>query len=143
LVAEPFRFERRARDPRALSLLALAGLAVLVLVLAVETAWWIPAGIGLLALPAALEALRDSRSGLAIDAGALSWWSGRRTQAVPRALIAEVVLATGLDFSQRGTVRLHSGERLRIPPESLPPGRRLDAALSAAGLPHRRSLFGS
>jgi len=61
---------------------------------------------------------------------------------VPLGRIAEVRLATTLDFSQRATLLLDSGERLRIPPECLPPGRLIDAALAARGLPHQRSLFG-
>jgi hypothetical protein len=117
-------------------------LAILAMVLVIDAAWWIPAGIGLLTLPAAIEAIRDSRARLDLDDRVLSWSSGRRAQAVPLPRIAELSLSTALDFSQRATVHLDTGERLRIPPECLPPGRALDAALAARGLPHRRSLFG-
>ena len=140
-MAEAFRFERRARDPWALALVALSVLSILGLVFLLDAAWWIPAGVGLLTLPAAVEALRDSRSWLVLDGQALSWSSGRRTQRVPLGRIAEVHLATTLDFSQRATLRLDTGERLRIPPHCLPPRRALDAALADRGLPHRRSLF--
>jgi hypothetical protein len=141
-MAEPFRFERRAREPRALALLAFAGIILAFLVLVVGAAWWITAGLALLALPAILDALRDTRALLSIDDGTLSWSSGRRGRAVPLARIAEVRLATTLDFSQRATLHLDTGERFRIPPECLPPGRALDAALAAHGLRHHRSLFG-
>lgn len=141
-MAEPFRHERRARDPRALGLVGVSVLAILAMVLVIEAAWWIPAGLGLLTLPAVIEAIRDSRARLELDDRALSWSSGRRAQAVPLHRIAEVSLSTALDFSQRATVHLNTGERLRIPPECLPPGRAVDAALAARGLPHRRSLFG-
>lgn len=141
-MAEPFAFERRARDPRALALVGVSVVVVLALVLLIDAAWWISAGIGVLTLPAAVEALRDSRARLRLDDRALSWTSGRRTQDVPLARIAEVRLATTLDFSQRATVHLDTGERVRIPPECLPPGRALDDALAAMGLPYRRSVFG-
>lgn len=141
-MAEPFGFERRARDPRALGLVGLSVLVVLLLIFVIDAAWWIAGGIALLTLPAALEALRDSRARLHLDDQALSWSSGRRSQRVPLPRIADVQLATTLDFSQRATVHLDTGERLRIPTECLPPGRALDAALTALGLPHRRSTFG-
>lgn len=141
-MAEPFAFERRARDSRALALVGLSAVVILALVFVFDAAWWIPAAIGLLTLPAAVEALRDSRARLRLDQRALSWTSGRRTQDVPLGRIVEVRLATTLDFSQRATVQIDTGERLRIPPECLPPGRALDAALAANGLPHRRSVFG-
>jgi hypothetical protein len=140
-MAEPLRFERSARGPRALALIgtALAAIAALILL---GAAWWIIAGLALLALPAVVEAARDARATLTLDDHALSWSSGRRAQSVPLPRIAEVRLATTLDFSQRATVHADSGEKLRIPPECLPPGRTLDEALTARAIPHRRSLFG-
>ena len=141
-MAEPFRFERSAREPRALALLGAAGVVLAFLVLVVEAAWWITGGLALLALPAVIDALRDTRARMVMDGRTLSWASGRRGQEVPLERVAEVRLATTLDFSQRASLRLDTGERLRIPPECLPPGRALDAALAARGIPHRRSLFG-
>ena len=140
-MAEPFRFERSARGHRALALIgtALAAIAALILL---GAAWWITAALALLTLPAVIEAVRDARATLSLDDNAFAWSSGRRAQSVPLPRIAEVRLATTLDFSQRANVLLDTGERLRIPPECLPPGRALDAALAARGIPHRRSLFG-
>ena len=141
-MAEPFRFERSAREPRALALIGLSGLAILTMTFLLEATWWIAGGLAVLTLPAIYEAFRDARATLLVDERILSWSSGRRAQTVPLHRIGEVRLATALDFSQRATVHLDTGERLRIPPECLPPGRSLDAALAARGLPHRRSLFG-
>jgi hypothetical protein len=140
-MADPFRFERSARGPRALALIG-AAVALLVTLIVIGAAWWIVGGLGLLTLPAVVEALRGVRATLTLDDGALAWASGRRAQEVPLSRIAEVRLATTLDFSQRATVEADTGERLRIPPECLPPGRALDAALAARGIAHRRSLFG-
>jgi len=141
-MAEPFRFERSAREPRALVLLATAGLVLAGLVLAVEAALWVTGTLALLALPAALDALRDARATLSIDDRTLSWSSGRRGQSIPLDRLAEVRLATTLDFSQRASLLLDTGEHLRIPPECLPPGRTLDTVLAERGIRHHRSLFG-
>ena len=140
-MAEPFRFVRSARGPRALGLIA-AALAVLLALILYGAAWWITGALALLTLPAVVEALRDASATLTLDGEELAWSSGRHAQSVPLTRIAEVRLATTLDFSQRATVRADTGERLRIPPECLPPGRALDAALAARGIPHSRSLFG-
>jgi hypothetical protein len=140
-MAEPFRFERSARGPRALALIATALAALFALIL-LGAAWWITAALALLTLPAIVEALRGSRATLTLDDHALAWSSGRRAQSVPLPRIAEVRLATTLDFSQRATVHADTGERLRIPPECLPPGRAFDDGLAARAIPHRRSLFG-
>lgn len=140
-MADPLRFERSARGPRALALIATSAATMLALIL-LGAAWWITAALALLTLPAVIEAIRDARATLTLDDHALSWSSGRRAQSVPLPRIAEVRLATTLDFSQRATVHADTGERLRIPPECLPPGRALDDALKARAIPHRRSLFG-
>ena len=141
-MAEPFRFERSARAPRALALIALSLATLVVLLFVVEAARWIAAVLAVLTLPAVIEALRDARATLSLDDAALSWSSGRRARTVPLERIAEVRLATTLDLSQRATLRLDTGESLRLPPECLPPGRSLDAALAARGIAHNRSLFG-
>jgi uncharacterized membrane protein YdbT with pleckstrin-like domain len=140
-MAEPLRFERSARGPRALALIG-TSLAAIIALLLLGGAWWITAALALLTLPAAIEAIRDARATLTLDDHALSWASGRRAQSVPLPRIAEVRLATTLDFSQRATVHADTGQTLRIPPECLPPGRALDEALTARAIPHRRSLFG-
>jgi hypothetical protein len=140
-MAEPLRFERSARGPRALALIGTSAAILLALIL-LGGAWWITAALALLTLPAVIEAIRDARATLTLDDHALSWSSGRRAQSVPLPRIAEVRLATTLDFSQRATVHADTGEKLRIPPECLPPGRALDEALAVRAIPHRRSLFG-
>ena len=140
-MAEPFRFARSARGPRALGLIGVA-LTILLALILHDAAWWITGTLALLTHPAVVEAHRDASASLTLDDEALSWSSGRRARRVPLARIAEVRLATTLDFSQRATVLAGTGERLRIPPECLPPGRALDAALAARGITHSRSLFG-
>jgi len=136
-----FVHERSARDPRALGLIAVAVTVLLLMVFLLETSTWIVAVLAVLTLPAILDALRDVRARLTLTDLALAWQSGRREQMVPLGRIDEVTLSTSLDFSQRATVRLTTGEKLRIPPECLPGGRLLDAELDARSIPYRRNLF--
>jgi hypothetical protein len=140
---EPYVYERSARDPRALALIGASLAVVLALILVVEAAWWITLLVGVATVPAVVEAFRDARSRLMLDATAISWESGHHRRSVPLSRVAEVTLATRLDFSQRASVHLTTGDRLRIPPQCLPGGRRLDAELAARGVPHRRALFSS
>lgn len=140
-MAEPLRFARGARRPGALALLG-AGLALLAaLIFLVEAHPLAVALLALLLAPALWDAIRNTQASVEIDDTHLKWRSGRRGADVPLDRIEEAVLATTLDFSQRLRLRLKGGESQRVPPECLPPGRALDAAFTARGIPHKRSLF--
>ena len=136
-----FIHERSARDPRSLALIGIAVLVLLGMIFVVGAALWVIAVFALLTIPAIYDALRGARARLVLNDLTLGWQSGRRDQMIPLGRIEEVTLSTSLDFSQRATVQLTTGEKLRIPPECLPGGRLLDAELQARGVPHRRSLF--
>lgn len=119
-----------------------AGLAFLaLLIFGVGAHPVIVAIVALLIAPALWDVLRDARASLSVDGAEIAWQTGARTAAVPFTAIDEVVLATTLDFSQRASLRLTDGGRIRIPPECLPGGRVLDNTLEARGIRHRRSLF--
>jgi|GEM_PF-3499832 len=136
-----FLHERSARGPRSLALIGIAVVVLLGMVFVVGAALWVIAIFALLTIPAIYDALRGARARLVLNDLTLGWESGRREQMIPLGRIEEVTLSTSLDFSQRATVQLTTGEKLRIPPECLPGGRLLDAELEARGIPHRRSLF--
>ncbi len=136
-----FIHERSARGPRSLALIGIAVLVLLGMIFVVGAALWVIAVFALLTIPAIYDALRGARARLVLNDLTLGWESGRRDQMIPLGRIEEVTLSTSLDFSQRATVQLTTGEKLRIPPECLPGGRLLDAELEARGVPHRRSLF--
>lgn len=139
---DAFVFERSARSPRALTMIGAAVVAILVMIFAIGAAIWITAIFAIFTLPAIYEAVTGARSRLRLDEETLEWQSGTRGQSFPIAQIEELTLATTLDFSQRATVRLTDGRKIRIPPDCLPGGKTLDAELSARDIPHRRSLFG-
>ena len=140
-MAEPFRFERRARRPFGIAMVAVAVLFLGVLVFALDASPLVVALFALITAPAVWEVLRDSRAWLKVDDTALTWQAGARRGNVALAQIDEVVLSTTFDLAPRARVRLKSGERFRLPMECLPPGRALDAALEARGVSHRRAFF--
>ena len=95
----------------------------------------------LLLAPAIWDVIRDGRATLAIDTDSVTWKSGARSGMVTIHEIDEAKLATTLDFSQRATLLLKNGQKLRIPSECLPGGRVLDAEMEKRGIRNRRSLF--
>lgn len=141
-MAEPFQFARRARRPGALALVATALGFLGFLVFGVVAHPVLIAVYALLISPAIWEIFRNARASLTLDSDAIAWQSGGRGHAVALADVDRVNLRTTLDFSQRATIHLKTGQKLRIPAECLPGGRALDHALDAQGVTNSRSLFG-
>jgi hypothetical protein len=129
------------RNPR--TALALAGvwgvLALLVMVL--DAAVWIVAGLALFTLPALWDLVTDRAAGLRLTGDGLHWFSGRRSDTIPRARIKAVRLDRRLDLSYRVSITLHDDRRIRLPQESLPPIPVLEAALIQAGIRVERHPF--
>ena len=142
MATEPFRFERRARRPFGLYMVGTALLGLGVLIFGIGAHPVVVTIFALVIAPAVWDVLRDAVAWIEIDDRALRWQSGARGAELPLSEIEEVILSTTLDISQRAKVSTVEGTRMRIPPECLPGGRALDAALAARGVTHRRSLFG-
>lgn len=142
MAAEPLSFERRARRPFGLAMVGVALICLVLLIFAIDAHPLIVAIFALITAPAVWDVARDARATLSVDARHLSWNTGHHEITVPLAEIEEAVLSTAFDFSQRGKITLRDGRRVRIPPQCMPRGRSLDAALEARGIIHRRSLFG-
>lgn len=138
---DPFRFERPARRPTGIALVAAGVMVLLFLVFAVGAHPLIVAALALVIAPAVWDIARDSRATFEIADGAIAWQSGRRGGRADLARLDEAKLATTLDFSQRLTLLMKDGTRVRVPPECLPGGRVLDAEFTRRGIPNRRSLF--
>lgn len=138
---EPFRFTRTGRTRRtALALVAVwaaMGAAVLVL----DAALWVMAVPALFTLPAVWDLVSDRRAGLALDEDRIRWHAGRAEGEVVFGQIDRVRFDTRLDLSVKVTLVLRSGRRIRLPQESVPPWRTLEAALEARGLRTERHHF--
>ncbi len=139
-MTEPLRFERRARRPFGIAMVAVALICLGLLIFAIDAHPVLVAIFAIIIGPALWDVIRDSRSTLSLDDTHLRWITGARDVSVPLTEIDEVVLATTMDFSQRATIRLRDGRKIRIPPQCLPGGRMLDTALEERAVIHRRSL---
>ncbi|OAN66027.1 hypothetical protein A8B83_19560 [Rhodobacteraceae bacterium EhC02] len=123
--------------------LALAGVwIILVLLLVVlDAAGWIVAGLALFTLPALWDLLSDRASGLRLTRQDLHWFSGAKADTIPLARIKAVRLDRRLDLSYRVSVVLHDMRRIRLPQDCVPPIPVLQDALTHAALPVERHLF--
>lgn len=127
----PLTYETSGRSPRAVAVLVLVYAALLAGYLFLNAA---PGIIGILAaftLPALWELVIGHRAGLQLDRTQLSWFSGRREDKVDLMRIDRVRFDTRIDLSQRVTIYLTDGTRKRLPSDSVPPPKRLRAALEA------------
>lgn len=130
-----------ARTPRAaLTLLVVwAGLGGLWVV--VQASPVLLALGALLTLPAVWEFVTAKPSGLTLDHDSLHWFSGRHSGQVALHTVDHIRLDTRLDLSVTASAVLHSGRRVRLPQDALPPVDRLVSALEAAGIRTRRQHF--
>ncbi|MEL6516805.1 MAG: hypothetical protein AAFQ39_03750 [Pseudomonadota bacterium] len=140
-MATDLEFARNARRPAALAMVGVALLILLILIFAVNAHPLIVTIFALLIAPAAWDVWRNAAATLTVDDTGIRWASGARAAGAEWDAIDQVTLAATLDFSQRASLRLTDGGRMRIPPECLPGGRILDGVLEARGINHRRSLF--
>lgn len=99
--------------------------------------------IMLFTLPAALDFALNPSAGLRLGEERLSWHSGRRKGELDLSEIDHMRFDTRLDFSVRVSAVLHSpaGKRIRLPYESLPDHRALEAEMTARGLVVKRHHF--
>ncbi len=141
-MAEPYRFEKRARRPMGLAMVGVAILFLLVLVFGIRAHPAIVAIFVLLTAPAVWDVWRDAKSWLEVSETHIAWGVGARTGSVPLDAIEEVRTRTSLDFAQRATIVETRGVKHRIPMPCLPGNRHLDTALEARGVLVKRTLFG-
>ena len=123
--------------------LALAGVWALLalLLVALDAAPWIVAGLALFTLPALWDLLSDRASGLRLTGDDLHWFSGARSGRIPHARIKAVRLDRRLDRSYRVSVARHDTRRIRLPQDCVPPIPMLEAGLARAALPVERHPF--
>lgn len=140
-MATDLDFTRNARRPAALAMVGVALILLLAVIFLVNAHPLVVTLLALLIAPAVWDVWRNSDATLTVDETGIRWTSGTRAAGAEWEAIDQVILATTLDFSQRASLRLTDGGRMRIPPECLPGGRVLDGVLEARGINHRRSLF--
>lgn len=136
-----FSFRRSGRSWTAL--ISVVGIwAVLVFAIAVfDAAPWLMAAIALFTLPAAWDFWQNVKAGLDMDEHGLTWFAGRRSAHLSWAEVDRFRLDTRLDFSVRATAVLKAGGKVRLPYESTPHHKQMEAELSARGIPTERHHF--
>ncbi|WP_170343739.1 hypothetical protein [Ruegeria atlantica] len=137
----PYSFARSNRSLRTLAILAGVYAALLALVVLFDAAWWIAGLLSLATLPALWDVVQNTRAGMQLDQDALSWFTGNRQAEVALRDIDHFRFDTRWDFSVRVSIVLHSGKRIRLPDESLPPHRDLETLLNQAGIRVERHHF--
>lgn len=123
---DPFHFTRHNRNPRTVTILICIYAALIGAVIMIDAAWWLMAVLGLFTLPAVWDLYADTSAGLSLTQDTLEWHTGKRSAALDLGTIDHMRFDTRMDLSVRVTAVLHSGEKVRLPYEALPPQRRLE-----------------
>jgi|OM-RGC.v1.025294019 hypothetical protein len=129
------------RSPRTVGVLALVYGGLGYGLVALEMAWGIAAVLGAFTLPALWDLASGRDAGLSLDDGTLNWHSGRYTGTARLDEIDHVRFDTRLDLSVRVTLVMSGGEKTRLPQESCPPHKRLEAELQTLGVRTERHHF--
>jgi hypothetical protein len=129
------------RTPRTALVLAGVWAVFVLLVLVLDAALWIVAGLALFTLPALWDLVTDRAAGLVLTGDSLHWFSGRRSDTIPLARVKAVRLDRRLDLSYRTSIVLSDDRRIRFPQECLPDIPVLEAALVKAGVRVERHPF--
>lgn len=129
------------RNPRTALVLAGVWAVLILLVVVLEAALWIVAGLALFTLPALWDIVTDRAAGLVLTGDSLQWFSGRQSDTIPLVRVKAVRLDRRLDLSYRSTIVLCDDRRIRFPQECLPDIPVLEAALVKAGVRVERHPF--
>lgn len=136
-----YSYRRHGRSPRLLVVLICVYALLIAAVLLYDAAWWLMALLALPTLPALHDLYADPEAGLDLDDRTLAWHSGRRHAELALNEIDHIRLDTRWDFSVRATAVLETGRKIRLPYESLPPHRALEAEFQARSLRVERHHF--
>ncbi|KIC42039.1 hypothetical protein RA27_01120 [Ruegeria sp. ANG-R] len=137
----PYRFIRQNRNPRTVLILICVYAVLIGLMILLDAVWWLIAALALTTLPALWDVVKDTSAGMELTDGTLHWHTGQRRGNVKLSEVDRFRFDTRWDFSVRVTATLKSGKRLRLPDESLPPHRQLEAVLHQAGFAVERHHF--
>ncbi|WP_246455502.1 hypothetical protein [Sulfitobacter aestuariivivens] len=138
---DDFTYQRSGRSWAGLIVIGVVWCVLLVLYGWFDAAWWIVLALAAFTIPAVLDLLHDTQSGLRLSDDTLSWFTGKRDADVALSQIHHVRLDTRLDFSVRASLVLKSGRKLRLPFEATPPHEAFEKALQARGMKVERHHF--
>ncbi len=137
----PYTFTRRNRNSRTVVILIGVYAALLLLIIMFDAVWWLVGLLSLATLPALWDIVQDTSAGLQLEPDQLRWFTGKRQGEMKLSEIDFFRFDTRWDFSVRVSLVLHSGKKIRLPDESLPPHRDFQALLEQAGFRVERHHF--
>ncbi|KEJ98041.1 hypothetical protein [Pseudosulfitobacter pseudonitzschiae] len=115
-------------------------LLALAMVLLDASVWVIWLG-ALATLPALYDIVTGRVSSLVLSDTMMTWQSGKRTGSLPLSAIKTVRLDTRLDLSIKATLILHTGAKMRLPLDAVPPSAAFEEALKQRGILVERHHF--
>ena len=136
-----FVFARNGRSPRIAAILVAYFGAIAAAIVWLDAAWWLMALLALPGLPALWQFHANPSAGLRLSRDSLHWHSGRRHGTLALGEIERMRFDTRWDLSIRATILLKTGKKIRLPYESLPPHRTLEAEAKTRGLTVERHHF--
>ncbi len=136
-----FSFTRQSRTPTALAAAASWAALLALLTLRFQAAWWVTAILALPLLMLLWDLWKNPEAGLTLGPRSIAWRSRTLQGEARLADIEKIRFDTRWDFSVRVTLLMRDGKRHRLPQESLPPHRDLEALLTKRGLQVERHHF--
>ncbi|MGI9395025.1 MAG: hypothetical protein ACR2OY_10305 [Boseongicola sp.] len=138
---DDFNFSRSGRQLSSIAYTVFAVVGLAVLIFGIDAHPLISAFFAVIVLPAVWDVAVNNSAELSISDGRIQWRVGQRENDARLDGIDRVTARTGLDFSQRVSIRMNDGTKRAIPPPCIPPGRELDAELKSRGVTLERTLF--
>ncbi|WP_127116191.1 hypothetical protein [Shimia sediminis] len=137
---EPLIHQNHGRSPTTMLGLA-AYLGFLVFLSSVGTLEWIILGLGLFAVPAAIDLLRNPVTDFELNAQNIRWKNSGQEAELPLSRIQRARFDTRWDFSVRVTLILRDSSKLRIPQDVTPPHQTLEQAFKDRDIATERHHF--
>lgn len=139
-MAEPLVHITHGRNLRTLGALAVA-LVILAYLYSIGTVTWVLVVMGLFVIPAVFDVLRNPQARFELTDTMIEWQSTTQHAQVPLSRLQKARFDTRLDMSVRVTFTLIDQSKMRIPQDTLPPHRILEAALKDHGIKTERHHF--
>lgn len=139
-MAGSFTHQNQGRNRRTFFGLA-AYLVFLIFLSYVGTLEWIVIGLGLLAIPAALDLWRNPVTKLALTDTQIRWKNSGQEAELPLSRIQKARFDTRWDLSVRATLILIDNSKLRIPQDVMPAHTALEQAFKDRNIATERHHF--
>ena len=136
-----FVFTRAGRSLHTALILIAIYATLLSAIATIDAAWWLMTLLALLTIPALADLIRNPSAGIRLTPNQITWHTGARIASLGPDEIDHMRFDTRFDLSVRVTACLINAKRIRLPDESLPAHKTLEAELTARGITVERHHF--